>query len=300
MTMMQSKNTETMLDTAQLLDLFRGQFEHEREAENGTPSGNYYWFRKRKEITSLLSRNMGKILKDKNKDESISFADIGCGCGIDLFVLRDCAQKYSSNFNFIGLDGSPMSLDMCKLKKEYYGADNLELKLADLTSRLPFEDQTLDIIYCSEVVEHLIEPELLLNEMRRVLKPNGFLLLTTPNEPNPLQRTYWDQSRRRNALIHIEGLKETPYIARFEGKEVPLYGHISCRTNRQWDQSLKQCGMRLVDYGRGGIVYGSTAFSDREWSLGARFFAEGLLDLLPKFMTRDLSHQLIGLYQVID
>ena len=47
---------------------------------------------------------------------------------------------------------------------------------------LPFDDDSFDLILFSEVLEHLSKsPKLLFSEIRRVLKPNGLLLLTTPN-----------------------------------------------------------------------------------------------------------------------
>lgn len=46
---------------------------------------------------------------------------------------------------------------------------------------LPFEMDSLDAIFCGEVIEHLLDPDHLLDEIFRVLKPNGIAVLTTPN-----------------------------------------------------------------------------------------------------------------------
>lgn len=51
----------------------------------------------------------------------------------------------------------------------------------DANQRLPFDDSTFDLIWCSEVIEHLENPELAMSELRRVTKPGGRLVLTTPN-----------------------------------------------------------------------------------------------------------------------
>lgn len=45
---------------------------------------------------------------------------------------------------------------------------------------IPFADNTWDSILCTEVLEHAVEPEKLVAEMRRVLRPGGTLLLTVP------------------------------------------------------------------------------------------------------------------------
>ena len=51
----------------------------------------------------------------------------------------------------------------------------------DANQRLPFDDKTFDLIWCSEVIEHLEKPDFALSELRRVTKPGGLLVLTTPN-----------------------------------------------------------------------------------------------------------------------
>lgn len=46
--------------------------------------------------------------------------------------------------------------------------------------KIPFENDYFDSLFCGEVIEHLFEPELILKELNRVLKPNGIGILTFP------------------------------------------------------------------------------------------------------------------------
>jgi len=46
--------------------------------------------------------------------------------------------------------------------------------------QLPFRDEVFGVVVCTEVLEHTQSPELVLNELRRVLKPGGTLLLSVP------------------------------------------------------------------------------------------------------------------------
>jgi len=71
---------------------------------------------------------------------------------------------------------------------EYYGVDGLNQKLAnyvftDLNSKeLPFKDKVFDAVNCSAVLEHLFYPLELLKEIKRVLKDDGVVLLSLPND----------------------------------------------------------------------------------------------------------------------
>ena len=51
----------------------------------------------------------------------------------------------------------------------------------DVDQGLPFADNSFDLLWCSEVIEHLADPAHALGEFRRVVRPGGDLILTTPN-----------------------------------------------------------------------------------------------------------------------
>jgi SAM-dependent methyltransferase len=51
----------------------------------------------------------------------------------------------------------------------------------DANQRLPFADESFDLVWCSEVIEHLQDPAFSMSELRRVTRSGGELILTTPN-----------------------------------------------------------------------------------------------------------------------
>jgi SAM-dependent methyltransferase len=74
------------------------------------------------------------------------------------------------------------------LKQRGYRVDSIDLhpqyapaRTVDADRTLPWDDSTFDLVWSSEVIEHLKDVDFSLAEFRRVLKPGGLLILTTPN-----------------------------------------------------------------------------------------------------------------------
>jgi SAM-dependent methyltransferase len=58
-------------------------------------------------------------------------------------------------------------------------SDAAEVRL-EPDAPLPFDDSSFDLVLCTETIEHVRDVQLLLSEVRRVLRPGGTLALTTP------------------------------------------------------------------------------------------------------------------------
>lgn len=76
-----------------------------------------------------------------------------------------------------------------ELKKKRYDVVSCDLDplcphalVVDANARLPFPDNEFDLLWCSEVIEHLLDPAFTIQEFKRVLKPGGKLVMTTPNQ----------------------------------------------------------------------------------------------------------------------
>jgi 2-polyprenyl-3-methyl-5-hydroxy-6-metoxy-1,4-benzoquinol methylase len=74
------------------------------------------------------------------------------------------------------------------LKKKSYKVTSIDIdksyrycRIVDVNKKLPFKDSSFDLIWCSEVIEHLDNPKKTISEFIRVLKKNGRIILTTPN-----------------------------------------------------------------------------------------------------------------------
>jgi ubiquinone/menaquinone biosynthesis C-methylase UbiE len=95
--------------------------------------------------------------------------EVGCGAG---YVL----EKIPAGFLF-GIDISEHIL-----KKAYIRLGNRVFLTKSNAEYLPFKDGSFDKVYCTEVVEHVYNPQRLIEEMIRVVKPEGSIVLSAPNE----------------------------------------------------------------------------------------------------------------------
>lgn len=98
--------------------------------------------------------------------------EAGCGAGYGADILAKVAKKV------YGVDTSLGSIKDCH---ERFGHKKLEFKVQNI-AKLDFSDNFFDLITCFEVIEHIIDYDLAISEFLRVLKPGGFLILSTPNK----------------------------------------------------------------------------------------------------------------------
>lgn len=100
--------------------------------------------------------------------------DIGCGNG------RDVLPMIAQGASVVGVDVSEGMVAEALRVLSASGIENVSLQVGDAT-QLDFADGEFDKILCSEVIEHIPDASKALSEMRRVLKPGGKLVLSTPN-----------------------------------------------------------------------------------------------------------------------
>jgi ubiquinone/menaquinone biosynthesis C-methylase UbiE len=143
--------------------------------------------------------------------------DIACGPG---FVALEFARHARE---VVGVDLTSEMLKQARALARREGFKNVTFRRADV-NHLPFSDATFDLVVTRASFHHFPEPERVLNEMVRVLKPNGRILIsdnTSKNEP--------EKSRLQNAL---EKLRDPSHV-----EMLPL---------KKWRRFFRNAGLRVV------------------------------------------------------
>lgn len=128
-----------------------------------------FWHSKRfKEVQKVVKPVKGRVL------------DVGCHGG--TFTLK-ILEKIGSD-KIYGIDISPSAVKLIS-KKIPHGV----FKIGDAT-KLPFKKNYFDAVFCLEMLEHVDKPMDVINEIKRVLKKNGYLVTLVPTD-NKLFKLVW-------------------------------------------------------------------------------------------------------------
>jgi len=202
-----------------------------------------------------------KVLRMFGRMEGKRILDIGCGDG---FITARLGE--STGARMFGIDISREALKDARKK-------GVDARFANLDrDRLPFADKYFDAVFCGDVVEHVFDTERLLAEVRRVLKADGFIVMSVPNIAAWYNRIImlfgfipvWVES----ASSHYVG---NPFLD-------SGMGHVKAFTKRSALQLLALCGFRKVE------VAGSPVRGYGRWNRAVEGFwnrSDGFFSMFP-------------------
>lgn len=116
-----------------------------------------------------ISRARRRIKRLMNICKGIKFLDIGCNYG---FTVKAALE--------LGLDARGIDIDQTAVRAsgEMFGSQYFEtISVQDFAAR----GEKADIVYTSEVIEHVPDPDLFAASVAKILNPGGILFLTTPD-----------------------------------------------------------------------------------------------------------------------
>lgn len=131
-----------------------------------------------------VAQQLHAVMKDwygSNKSlKQLKILDYGCSNGI----ITNFIAKYSQEI--IGIDVDKIAIKQAKQK---FQTDNLTFLLTK-NERLPFKKNSFDLVICNQVYSYLNNPNLMINEIYRVIRKEGICLFTGDNLLRPIEPLY--------------------------------------------------------------------------------------------------------------
>lgn len=156
--------------------------------------------------------------------KKVRVLDFGCGDGLFLAQLRD-------SFPFFELYGLDLSMVAVEKGKRLYNLNNL---VSGEINEETFPKDFFDLITMYHVVEHLQEPDKVLNRLFYVLKPGGKIVITTPNEDYLLLKSF-------KVACRVSRGYSGKLLEKFYNKE-----HINSFTVLSLKYLMERCGFRVL------------------------------------------------------
>ena len=164
-------------------------------------------------------------------------------------TVIDLVQTYHTGGLVVEAGAVPCHLQIALQKMGYRtsGVDHapgrvdvdIDLRQADLsTDRLPFEDDSVGLVVCSEVLEHLEDPQHALREFKRITRPRGVVILTTPNKHRLEARL--DMIRGRDPLDWIDERKQAD--------EIGHPGHLQEFSTGELEKLSREADLKVAEH----------------------------------------------------
>ena len=150
---------------------------------------------------------------------------------VDLGAGNNPVSQYIPRKNSITLDFNPDS--------------NPDI-VCDLNSGIPLQSNVCDIIIATEVIEHIYYSKKLFDEILRILKPGGYIILSTPNACSLLYRILWLFGR------------VPPFAAKADHTYSPpgdAGGHVRDYNFSEVEQILTNSGFNIIASTTNGVIY---------------------------------------------
>lgn len=156
-----------------------------------------------------------------------------------------------------------IDLSSSKLERGRERIDKSSVAVGDIEN-LPLCDRSVDLVICSEVLEHLLSPDAAIAEMNRVLRPGGFCLISAPVDS-------WFQVPLLRAWSHVSKL-----LGRQKFNE-----HVQVFTVRRLERLLSAHGFGIIKAKRSCFNVPFFEFGLRQMSRARYSVVDSLLCLLP-------------------
>jgi 2-polyprenyl-3-methyl-5-hydroxy-6-metoxy-1,4-benzoquinol methylase len=129
-------------------------------------------------------------LSYQSKADKVRFKKIIDFVGANKKVLDVGCYDGSLGKELIKKGNQVYGIEINKKAAQLAEKRGLKIKIQDFTKRFDYQANFFDVIVASEVIEHVLDTDFFIKEIKRVLRPNGYLILTTPNAASLGRRIY--------------------------------------------------------------------------------------------------------------
>ncbi len=174
-----------------------------------------YLLRKEHQLRGDIAIELLNEVIDKNQQYQPELLSVACSVG----VIEE-KMKRILGVSVYGVDAARHALNEANKR-------GIITKYTDITKQLPFHDGYFDYVFAGEIIEHILDTKYFLSEIHRVLKPRGYVVITTPNLArfDDRLKLLFGKTPRQTSPLH-------PY----------LYLHIRPFTFDSLQNALKACG----------------------------------------------------------
>ena len=149
---------------------------------------------------ALLEQHVARYRFALDYAKEARVLDAACGVGYGCFILSTAAREV------IGIDKSPEAVEYAKRN---FSTPKIKFEVADILS-MPFAMESFDLAVAFEIFEHVKDSSKFLNELKRIVKKNGKIILSTPNSAylkssveNPFHLREYNLDELRSAISFV-------------------------------------------------------------------------------------------------
>lgn len=194
---------------------------------------------------------------ERHVKQTERWLDIGCGRRLFPEWMPQAAEH---------------QLNITRSARSVFGIDHdfasltenrtVPMRVAGDCSRLPFADCSFDLLTANMVVEHVADPEALLQDARRVLKPGGLLVFHTPNLHSyaTFIATLVPESWKKKLVGIIEGRKDTDVFPTHYQMNVPSRIHALAKKN-----GFRVSRLDMMESSAQAVIFGPLVIFELFW-----------------------------------